>query len=243
MTGVRHQTMHSFPKSTGRHRGVVQGPVLRELPEIVETQSTRSKGRLKRPFDLLVLVTSHILLAPLIVILGATIAFLIWLEDRGPIFYRQDRVGMNGRVFSVLKFRSMVPNAEHQGPGWTDENDSRVTRVGRMIRRTALDELPQVLSLWKGDMRLVGPRALPTTMHRDATLEEPKFPLRLVGPPGLTGLAQINLPRHCRPGRRLQFDLMYLDRSDLWLDLKIIMISVWLTISGQWGRGTRQIED
>ena len=214
-----------------------------DLAEVMEPQSARSSGRFKRPLDLLVLTASHVLLAPVLLLLVTTIAFLIWLEDRGPIFYRQDRVGKNGRVFTVLKFRSMVPDAENTGPGWTNENDSRVTRVGRMIRRTALDELPQVLSLWKGDMSLVGPRALPTRMHEEETDKEPRFPLRLAGPPGLTGMAQINLPRHCPPDRRLEYDLLYLKSAGLWLDIKIILISIWLTITGQWGRGTRQLDD
>ena len=214
-----------------------------ELPEVIEGQSARPRGRFKRPLDLAVLTASHMLFAPLLVLLGTTIAFLIWLEDRGPIFYRQDRVGKNGRVFTVLKFRSMVPDADRRGPGWTNENDARVTRVGRIIRRTALDELPQVLSLWKGDMSLVGPRALPTIMHEEETRKEPRFPLRLAGPPGLTGMAQINLPRHCQPSRRLQHDLLYLKTASLWLDIKIISISIWFTITGQWGKGTRQLED
>ena len=212
------------------------------MSAVGERKLATPKGHYKRPFDLFVLLVSHVVLSPVLVLLWAGISVLVWLEDRGPIYFRQDRVGRDGRVFTVLKFRSMVPDAERRGPGWTDEDDTRVTRVGRLLRRTALDELPQVLSMWKGDMSLVGPRALPTQMHKECTLLEPRFPLRLEGPPGLTGLAQTDLPRHCPPDRRLQHDLIYLAKASLWLDVKIILTSVWLTFTGKWGKGARRLK-
>ncbi len=88
-------------------------------------------------------------------------ALAIKLEDRGPVFYRQERIGKNGRIFKALKFRSMIPDAEkHTGAVWASENDPRVTKVGRILRATAMDELPQLLNIFKGDMSFVGPRAL-----------------------------------------------------------------------------------
>ena len=198
----------------------------------------------KRPFDLTLLALAH-LFPPLLVmwiLLWAAIPLIIWLDDRGSIFFRQTRVGKDGKPFTVLKFRTMVGNAQDLGPGWTGDDDSRVTRVGRILRRTALDELPQILSIWKGEMSLVGPRALPVEMHADYVGEEPRFALRLNGLPGLAGMSQLYLPRHCDPTKRLGYDLLYLEKSGLLLDIRIVLMAVWLTLSGGWGRGSRRPE-
>ena len=210
------------------------------LPTAPAAPVKASRARYKRPLDLTILVISHIVMAPILVLIFATVSFLIWLDDRGPVFFRQSRVGKDGRVFTLVKFRSMVPDAGSLGAGWTSENDVRVTRVGKILRRTALDELPQILSVWKGDMSLVGLRALPVRMHEEYTLDEPRFPLRLNGRPGLTGLAQVHLPRHCDPNQRLPYDLLYLQRASLWLDLKMISLSAWHTVTFQWERGPRK---
>jgi len=120
---------------------------------------TRPLGRVgyKRGFDLTILVIAHCLLLPLWLILWTAIPLIIWLGDRGPVFYKQKRVGRDGDVFTILKFRTMVPEADRMGPSWTTVGDPRVTRAGRILRRTALDELPEILSIWKGEMSLVGP--------------------------------------------------------------------------------------
>ena len=196
----------------------------------------------KRPLDLTFLVLGHLFLLPFWLLAWTLIPLLICLEDRGPVFFRQPRVGRNGRVFDVLKFRTMVVDADKNGSGWTSENDARVTRVGQILRRTALDELPQILSIWKGDMSLVGPRALPVQMHHEFAEEEPRFPLRLAGLSGLTGLSQLRLSRVCHPTKRLRYDLEYLQTASWWLDLKIILISIWLTLTVQWGMGPRRPE-
>ena len=197
----------------------------------------------KRPLDLAILTVAHLVLFPVWLLLWTLIPALIWLEDRGPVFFRQERMGKDGRVFTPLKFRTMTVDAQHRGPGWTSDDDQRVTRVGRVIRHTALDELPQVVSIWKGDMSFVGPRPLTIDMHDEYTQEEPRFPRRLKGRPGLTGLAQINLPRHCSAERRLHYDLEYFERASLWLDIRLILISGWLTISGGWGQGKRRLDE
>ena len=114
----------------------------------------------KRWFDVSVLVIMHLALLPLWVMLWTLIPIVIWLGDRGPVFYRQQRAGKQGRVITVLKFRTMIPNADRIGPAWTMERDPRVTRFGKILRRTALDELPEIISILMGDMSLVGPRAL-----------------------------------------------------------------------------------
>lgn len=163
--------------------------------------------------------------------------------DGGPVFYSQDRFGRGGRRFKLYKFRSMRVHRESETwPEDTQEGDPRVTRVGRFLRKTALDELPQVINIVRGDISFVGPRALPVRMHLEDTEEEPRFPLRLQVRPGLTGLAQIYLPRQCSPRRRLGYDLLYIRRASLWLDLRLILLSGWLTLTGQWGKGGRAPE-
>ena len=128
-------------------------------------QITTPSTRYKRMFDLSSLVLAHLLLFPLLILLWTIIPILIWLEDRQSVFYRQKRMGKDGIAFNVIKFRTMVVDAERQGPAWTTDNDPRVTRIGRILRRTALDELPEIISIWRGHMSLVGPRALDLDEH------------------------------------------------------------------------------
>lgn len=199
--------------------------------------------RYKRPFDLGLLVIAHIVLLPFWLLIWALIPLLIWLEDRGPIFYRQARYGLNGRVFYLLKFRSMVRDADKIGAGWTGARDPRVTRVGRFLRRTALDEVPQVINILRGDIGLVGPRALPVEMHDEAAKEEPLFAERLRVRPGGAGLALLNGPRHCSPRRRLRYDLLYIEKVGFWLDVKILVLTAWLALTGRWGTGFRSPEE
>ena len=117
-------------------------------------------GAYKRPFDLGILLFAHVLLLPLWVMLWPLIPIAIWLGDRGPVFYKQRRAGKDGRMFVVRKFRTMVPDADLKGPLWTVQGDTRLTKVGKILRRTALDELPELWSIFKGDMSFVGPRPL-----------------------------------------------------------------------------------
>lgn len=199
------------------------------------------KGKLyKRPLDLTILVLIHLILFPVGVLLWTLIPILIWLEDRGPIFFVQQRVGLGGRTFGLLKFRSMRRAQENEEwLGFTTENDLRVTRVGRLLRRFALDEIPSAINILKGDISLVGPRPLPIDMHNDYVKADPNFLLRLRVRPGLTGPAQVYASRHTDAQARLQYDLPYVQSASLWLDLKLIVLSVWLTITGQRGRERR----
>jgi lipopolysaccharide/colanic/teichoic acid biosynthesis glycosyltransferase len=192
-------------------------------------------GAYKRWFDLTVLVLAHALLLPLWLLLWTLIPLVIWLGDRGPVFYRQRRAGKDGRVFTILKFRTMIPDADRSGPMWTMEEDPRVTRVGRILRRTALDELPGVLSIWKGDMSLVGPRALDITEQRALEQQIPGFGKRLQILPGLTGLAQV-YNRNDDALVKFGYDLQYLERMNPWLDSRLLVLSVFNTLSVKWDR-------
>ena len=195
----------------------------------------------KRPLDLAILVLAHLLLLPVWAFLWVLISLAIWLEDRGPVLYVQDRVGRNGRVFLLFKFRSMrVRGAAEDWPEFTAKYDPRMTLVGRVLRRLALDELPQIINLWKGDISFVGPRPLPSDMHESYVNEDPDFAKRLVVRPGLTGLAQTRLRRHASGKDRSRYDRLYIQRASIWLDLRLITLSVWLTLCGQWGKGRRE---
>ena len=187
----------------------------------------------KRGFDISILVLAHVLLLPLWLALWAIIPVLIWLGDRGTVFYRQQRVGKDGQTFTVIKFRTMVLDADTKGPGWTVDSDPRVTRVGRFLRRCALDELPEVLSIWKGDMSLVGPRALEVEEHRLFEEHIPEFATRLQVRPGLTGLAQV-YDRADNPLDKFKYDLEYLRRMSPWLDISILALSVRNTLAARW---------
>jgi lipopolysaccharide/colanic/teichoic acid biosynthesis glycosyltransferase len=186
-------------------------------------------------FDLTILVMAHLLLLPLWVLLWTAIPVLIWLGDRGPVFYRQARAGKEGRTFNVLKFRTMVPHADRIGPAWTVENDPRVTRVGKLLRRTALDELPELLNIWKREMSFVGPRALDVEEQRSLEKQIPGFERRLQVSPGLTGLAQV-YDRRDNADDKLHYDLYYLEHMSPMLDLKLLRLSVWNTLSARWDR-------
>jgi lipopolysaccharide/colanic/teichoic acid biosynthesis glycosyltransferase len=169
-------------------------------------------------------------------------AAAITLEDGGPIFYAQERVGRKGRVFRVLKFRSMVPDAEARvGALQAAHGDPRITRVGRLLRATALDELPQLWNIFRGDMSFVGPRALrPGEIEvrgdgREERLEDvPGFSARIRVRPGLTGVAQIYADRDIPRRWKFQYDKVYIRRQSLWLDFRLIVLSFWITFRGAW---------
>ena len=189
----------------------------------------------KRPFDLLVLSVVHIILAPVWLALWTLIPLAIWLGDRGPVFYTQTRVGKGGKIFRVYKFRSMVPDAERfTGAVWAEDDDPRITRVGRILRNRALDELPQVINMWKGDISLVGPRPERPELMRLFTRERPEFGRRLTVRPGLTGIAQVYGRYSTHPRDKLRYDVIYINRMSPWLDVKLLALSVLLTFRARW---------
>jgi lipopolysaccharide/colanic/teichoic acid biosynthesis glycosyltransferase len=169
------------------------------------------------------------------------LAAAIKLEDGGPVFYTQDRVGEGGRVFTVLKFRSMVPNAEAAvGALQAAEHDSRITRIGRLMRATAMDELPQLWNIVRGDMSFVGPRALrPGEIEKSGgdmiALEDiDGYHERQQIRPGLTGVAQIYAPRDVTRRNKFRFDRVYARNQSFWLDVRLILLSFWITARGRW---------
>ena len=155
-------------------------------------------------------------------------AIAIKIYDRGPIFYKQCRLTKNGKEFYVMKFRSMAVDAEKDGIARlsTGENDTRITPVGRVIRKTRIDELPQFINILKGEMSVVGPRPERPEIAREYEKELPEFSLRLQAKAGLTGYAQVYGKYNTSPYDKLQMDLMYLAKPSLWEDLRIMFATV-----------------
>ena len=193
---------------------------------------------LKRPFDIAFSGLGLLASTPLWVV----IPLAVWLEDRGPVFYPQERVGRNGRIFKALKFRSMVADAEKgSGPVQAVAGDPRVTRVGRVLRATAMDELPQLVNIFKGDMSFVGPRALRPDEREvnggpgpTSIAAIPGYDARHAVRPGLTGLAQVFLPGETPRRKKFRYDLLYIRKSSFAFDLRLILLSFWITFRGKW---------
>ena len=179
---------------------------------------------LKRGLDLCLGGIGLALFSPLL----ALIAVMIKLGSPGPIFFRQERMGLDGRRFSMLKFRTMVEDAEREtGPVWTAPSDPRVTRIGRLLRRTSFDELPQLWNVIKGEMSLVGPRPERPELIGKFRKEVPKYMLRLKVKAGVTGWAQIHGWRgNTSIEKRIEHDMYYIENWSLWLDLKVLALSL-----------------
>ena len=193
---------------------------------------------LKRAFDAALSGAGLVASAPL----WALFAAAIKIEDGGPVFFRQERVGLGGQPFMAFKFRSMRPDAEAEvGAIQAVERDSRVTRIGRFMRATAMDELPQLWNILRGDMSFVGPRALrPGEIEagRGGVLERledvPGFATRVSVRPGLTGGAQVYAPRDVPRRHKFRYDRIYVRRRSWWLDVRLILVSFWISVHGTW---------
>ena len=184
---------------------------------------TPSARLLKRLLDLSITIPLTIVLLP---IMGLTAA-AVWLESRGPVLFRQERVGRGGRVFNMLKFRSMKPDAEAStGPVWASVGDGRTTRVGAFIRRTSLDELPQLFNVLRGQMSIVGPRPERPYFVSEFRRLLPRYDERHLVRPGITGWSQVNMRRVLEPtaaGEKLSYDLFYVEHWSLFMDLSVIL--------------------
>lgn len=176
----------------------------------------------KRFFDFTLSLTAVIILSPIML----AEALAIKLEDGGAVFYRQERVTLGGKPFSVLKFRTMVADAENNGAVLSGKDDKRITRVGSFLRKTRLDELPQLFNILAGDMSLVGPRPERPMLAEEYERDLPEFSYRLRVKAGLTGLAQIKGKYSTTPKDKLVLDLMYIEQYSLWLDLKIMFQTI-----------------
>ena len=176
-------------------------------------------------------VFSLIILLALLPIL-AVVAVLVQLDSKGPVIFKQERLGLHGKVFAIYKFRTMCLNAEHTGSGvYSGKNDSRVTRVGRLLRATSIDELPQLVNILKGEMSFIGPRP-PLTYHPWDISEYTQEQLRMFDVrPGITGWAQVNGRKGVQWPKRIDLNVWYVDNVSLWLDIKILVLTVFKVLS------------
>lgn len=189
----------------------------------------------KRVVDVLLAVGGLVVSAPV----WLFISLAIWLDSGWPILYTQYRVGQKGRPFRLYKFRSMVPNAEREGSAvLASEHDPRVTRVGKLLRDTALDELPQLINILLGHMSWVGPRPERPEIINAITATCPDFALRTAVRPGLTGTAQVYGHYASPPGDKLAYDLEYIRTASLALDARLILKSFILTFTRKWQQRT-----
>jgi exopolysaccharide biosynthesis polyprenyl glycosylphosphotransferase len=190
----------------------------------------RWKLAVKRLFDIVSSSLVLVILSPLF----AVIAFLIHHEDGGPVFFRQERVTQNGRRFMILKFRSMIVDAEKDGrPHPAGEEDPRITKIGKFIRKTRIDEFPQLVNIIKGDMSVVGPRPERWEHVEKYTQDIPEFKLRLKAKAGLTGLAQVYGKYNTSALDKLKMDLMYIESFSLFMDVQILFETVRVLFQGE----------
>ena len=185
-----------------------------------------SRPVLRRLVDIAVSATALVLLSPLLVLA----ALAVKLESRGPVLYRQRRVGRGGKPFDVLKLRTMVQGAEHIGAGLAiDAGDARVTRVGALLRRTSLDELPNLVNVLRGEMSLIGPRpTLPVQVEQYTPRQRGRLQIK----PGITGWAQVNGRAALPWAERIELDLYYIEHRSLALDLRILARTPGMVLGG-----------
>lgn len=206
------------------------GAILEKQEKTNQYNKTEINGEylaLKRVFDCVVSAMALLVLAfPMLIV-----AICIRLESPGPAIYRQERLGKNEKSFTMYKFRSMTVDAEKNGKCWATVNDSRVTRIGRFIRMSHIDELPQLWNILKGDMSLVGPRPERPYFYDEFEAFIPQFRERLAVKPGLTGLAQINGGYDLKPEEKFVYDMEYIEKCSIGMDLGCIFKTIPILIA------------
>ena len=191
---------------------------------------------LKRAFDFTLAFLGLILSLPLLLIFSV----VIYLEDRGPVFFLQERCGKDGKLFKIIKLRTMRLEGKNANLVVFIENDPRVTKVGRLLRATAMDELPTLVNILKGEVSFVGPRALPYKIDDEEKIQYanitmvPGYGMRSSVKPGLTGIAQVYAPKDICRRNKFRYDNIYIKNRSLGLDIKLILLSFWFTFKGRW---------
>lgn len=187
---------------------------------------------MKRLIDIVISAFACFVLAiPMVVV-----AILVKLDSPGPVFYKQERLGRNGKPFMLVKFRSMNANAEVKGAQWATDNDPRVTRFGNFMRKTRLDEIPQFFTVLMGDMSLIGPRPERKVFYDAFEPYVVGFKQRLAVKPGISGLAQVSGGYDLRPEDKIIKDVEYIKNQSLWLDAKIILYTLLIVLNHKGAR-------
>lgn len=187
---------------------------------------------IKRIFDIFFSLILIIGTFPIIII----VVIAIKMESKGPAFYKQVRVGLMGRKITITKLRSMYINAEKNGAQWAQKNDPRITKVGRIIRKTRIDELPQLFNVLWGDLSLIGPRPERPQFTEEFSHEYPGFEQRLRIKPGLSGYAQINGGYDINPGQKAKLDCYYINHVNFKMDAQIFISTIKIIVSGKGAR-------
>lgn len=187
---------------------------------------------IKRGIDFFI---SIVLLIPVMLICSISALFII-LETKGNPLYIQERVGLNGKRFKIYKLRSMYSDAEKDGYQWAMKNDVRITKVGHFLRKSRIDELPQLLNILKGDMAIIGPRPERPEFVEEFLQEIPEFNDRIKIKPGITGWAQVNGGYELTPREKLEFDKYYIDHESLYLDTLILLKTIQVVLTGYGSR-------
>lgn len=187
---------------------------------------------IKRGIDLFI---SIVLLLPAMLICSISALFII-LETKGNPLYIQERVGLNGKRFKIYKLRSMYSDAEKNGYQWAMKNDVRITKVGHFLRKSRIDELPQLLNILKGDMAIIGPRPERPEFIEEFLQEIPDFNDRITIKPGITGWAQVNGGYELTPKEKLAFDKYYIEHESLYLDTLILLKTIQVVFTGYGSR-------
>lgn len=196
------------------------------------TYSKSGYQLVKRGIDIAGSLVGLIIGVPII----AVFALLVRVETPGSPLYQQERLGKNGKKFMMYKIRSMNLDAEKNGAQWAAQEDPRITRIGRFIRKTRIDELPQLMNILKGDMSIVGPRPEREIFTEEFEKDIPDFRKRLLVKPGLTGWAQINGGYENSPKEKLEYDLYYITHLSFLLDLKIMFATIKVIFTGEGSR-------
>lgn len=200
--------------------------------EAIEIGDRRGYLFIKRCLDLLFsFVLGIVLLVPMILL-----GILVWATSKGPAVYRQERLGKDGKSFMMYKFRSMREDAEENGPQWAQKEDDRCTRVGSLLRKTRLDELPQLWNIFKGDMSFVGPRPERECFYDEFETYIHGFRNRTQVKPGLTGHAQVNGGYELKPEEKIVYDMEYIENMSLAMDFKCVFKTVKLIFTHEGAR-------
>jgi lipopolysaccharide/colanic/teichoic acid biosynthesis glycosyltransferase len=197
-----------------------------KLEKIVKINKNFFYLFLKRTLDIFIsLIALFLLLFPIIFV------SILISQDKGPILFKQVRLGLNGKKFTLYKFRTMVINAEKNGFKWTEKNDPRITKVGKIIRKYRIDELPQFINIIMGSMSLVGPRPEVPYFYGEFEKHIHGFKQRLFVKPGLTGWAQVNGGYDLKPEEKIFFDLEYIKKQSLFFDFKVLFKTISVIIN------------
>jgi exopolysaccharide biosynthesis polyprenyl glycosylphosphotransferase len=224
-------SIRSFSQVYEEHTGRIPMVHLAEGWELSQPVSRSSYAPYKRVLDVILVGIT----LPIWLVVCAGVALVVRLDSPGPILYRQERVGREGRTFVLTKFRTMVANAEETGPTFAALDDPRITRVGRFLRKSRLDEFPQLFTVLRGELSLIGPRPERPVFVAEYAREIPFYEQRLLVRPGVTGWAQVNYgyaDDQAETVEKLTYDLFYIKHSSFWLDTQIIGKSVWTVLTG-----------